>query len=184
MSLALEVSLACRVMLGAVFAVSVITKVWNKDAWQSYRSWLSGLPLGLLQVPGAATAIALAEFAVVMLVVFTPVAAAGLAVALILCLALTIGLSVAVRRGSSAPCHCFGVSSDPLGRQHVVRNALLAACALAGVLTASAGGTQATAAVQTGLPVIGGLAAAVLIIFFGDIAALVTSTAPTETKAS
>lgn len=179
MSLALDVSLACRVLLGAVFAVSVVTKAWSKDAWQSYRSWLAGLPLRPLKVPAAATVVAIAELAVVLLVAYTPLAAAGLGVALILCLGLTIGLWLAVRRGSAQPCHCFGVSSDPLGRQHVVRNALLATCALIGVLTAVAAGTQVPAAKPAGLPIIGGLAAAVIIIFFSDIAALFI-----ETKAS
>jgi hypothetical protein len=175
MSLALDVSLACRVLLGVVFAVSVVTKVWSKAAWQSYRSWLGGLPLRPLRLPGAPMAIEFAECAVVLLVAYPPAAAAGLVVALTVCLALTIGLSVAVRRGASQPCHCFGQSSEPLGRQHVLRNALLAICALTGVLTAGAAGTHVPATAQAGLPVIGGLAAAVIIIFFGDIAALVTS---------
>lgn len=184
MSLALDVSLACRALLGTVFAVSVVTKVWSKSAWQSYRSWLGGLPLRLLRLRGTPMAIAFAEFAVVLLVAYPPTATAGLAVALIVCLALTVGLSVALRRGASQPCHCFGQSSEPLGPLHVLRNALLATCALTGVLTASAAGTHSPPASAAGLSVIGGLAAAVIIIFFGDIAALVTSPVSTASAAA
>jgi hypothetical protein len=129
------------------------------------------MPLGPLSRNGAPAALAVAELAVVVLVV-SPFAAAGLAAGSALCLALTFGLSVAVRRGSWQPCHCFGSSSEPLGRQHVARNALLLLSALTGLLGAIAAGGRSPGAAEAGLAAIGGLAAAILIIFFGDIAAV------------
>jgi len=171
MSLAHDVSLACRVLLGTVCAISVLSKVRSRAAWRSYCSWLTGMPLGPLRRNGAPAALAVAELAVVVLVV-SPFAAAGLAAGSALCLALTFGLSVAVRRGSWQPCHCFGSSSEPLGRQHVARNALLLLSALTGLLGAIAAGGRSPGAAEAGLAAIGGLAAAILIIFFGDIAAV------------
>jgi methylamine utilization protein MauE len=173
MALAVDVSLACRVLLGAVFAVSVISKVRGPAAWQSYSDWLRGMPLQPLSGPAAPVLLVLAEVAVVGLVA-SPFPVAGLVAGALLSLALTLGLAAAIRRGSWQPCHCFGTSSEPLSPQHVIRNGLLFTLAVTGLATAvSASAAAWPAGAQAGLAAIGGLAAAVLVIFFSDIADLV-----------
>ncbi len=171
MTLAYDTSLACRVLVATVFTVSVVTKVRSRAAWLSYSSWLAGLPLRPLRRTWAPIALTGAEAAVVILAALPATAPGGLAAASALCLALTVGLAVAVQRGSRKPCHCFGSSSEPLGRLQVARNALLLAAAVTGTASAVASaGTPDPA--QGALAAIGGLAGAALIIFFADVAAL------------
>jgi hypothetical protein len=87
-------------------------------------------------------------------------AGAGLACALFA--ALSAGVAVAVRRGSTAHCQCFGGRGQRLSGDHVARNLTLTAlAALAAVATAS-----------TGVPVIG-LPAAVALVIAGLVAAAV-----------
>jgi hypothetical protein len=171
MSWAYDCSLACRCMLGTVFAVSVVSKVRSRAAWQSLRAWLADMPFRPLGLKGMPRALVTAEAAVVALAAAVPLA--GLIAGAVLALALAAGLSVVVRRGSREPCHCFGASSEPLSSQHVIRNGLLLALAAAGVVCAVIAG-HAPGPAESMLAVIAGLAAALLIIFFGDIAALLT----------
>jgi hypothetical protein len=171
MTLAYDISLACRLLVAAVFTVSVFAKVHDRSAWRSYSSWLGGLPLRPLHREWAPAALTGSEAAVVILAVVPATASIGLAAASALCLALTIGLAIAVRRGSRQPCHCFGSSSEPLSLLHVTRNALLLVFAVTGVVCAIASAGAPDPA-QGALAAIGGLAAALLIIFFGDLADL------------
>jgi len=172
MSWVYDGSLACRVLIGTVFIVSVASKAHSRKAWRAYVSWLAGLPLKPLGRSGAPGVLAGAEAAVVVLVAVPAAAVAGLGVAAMLSLALTVGLFLAVRRGARQPCYCFGASSDSLGGQHVARNALLAALAVAGTLVALAGPGRTARPAEGALAVIFGLALALLIIFFSDVAAL------------
>jgi hypothetical protein len=178
MSMAQEVSLACRVLLAAVFAISVLSKVHSRAAWQSYRSWLASLPVAPLRASWAPAAPACAEFAVVVGVAIPlgsgDLAGAGLAAGSALCLALTAGLAIALRRGSWQPCHCFGASSEPLGRQQVLRNALLTVFAITGMLGWAFAGHQRLGTGPAGLAVIGGLSATIVIVFFGDLVAILS----------
>jgi hypothetical protein len=171
MTWAYDISLACRVLIGTVFIVSVVTKVRGRAAWRSFSSWLMGLPLRALRLTWAPAALTGAEAAVVVLVAIPATAPSGLAAAAVLSLGLTLGLAAAVHRGARQPCHCFGLSSEPLGGRHVLRNALLLMLAVTGSVSAIAAG-HAAAPVEGGLAAIGGLAAALLIIFSGDVAAL------------
>ena len=174
MTWAYDISLACRVLIGAVFTVSVVTKVRGRSAWRSFSSWLTGLPLPALQLRWAPAMLTAAEAAVVVLVAIPATATAGLVAAAVLSLGLTLGLAAAVNRGARQPCHCFGLSSEPLSGQHVIRNALLLTLAVTGSAAAIAVGPGAPSAGQaeSWLTAIGGLAAALLIIFSGDVTAL------------
>ena len=73
--------------------------------------------------------------------------------------AFTAAIAIAVRRGRTAPCWCFGVSSTPLGRSHVARNLFLIAVAVLGLAAAAAGGSAVTAAaaLAAGCGVVAGL---------------------------
>jgi hypothetical protein len=179
MTWAYDISLAARLLVATVFLVSAGMKVLGRARWQSYSVWLAGLPLKPLRRPEAPVTLAGAEATVVLLAalsVLVPAAApVALAAGSVLCLALTVGLSMAIARGSRQPCHCFGSSSAPLSYQQVVRNALLLAMTVTGSVYAIAAGRAGTSQVgpeEAGLAMIGGLAAALLIIFFDDVAAL------------
>jgi hypothetical protein len=175
MTWAYDISLACRVLIGTVFTVSVVTKVRGRAAWRSFSSWLAGLPLRALRPTWAPAALTGAEAAVVVLVAIPATAPSGLAAAAVLSLGLTLGLAAAVHRGARQPCHCFGLSAEPLSGQHVIRNALLLTLAVTGSVSAIITGPAAAGPVEGGLATIGGLAAALLIIFSGDVAALLRS---------
>jgi len=171
MSWAYDVSLACRFTVGTVFAVSFITKVFGRAAWQSFRSWLARLPLPYVQKKGTSFAVAAAEAIVVALTTVSVTAAEGLAVSAVLGATLTAGLVISLRRGSREPCHCFGSSSDPLSWQHVARNVLLLVVALTGAFCSLAHATANPASAVV-MAAFAGLAVALCIIFFADIIAL------------
>lgn len=114
-----------------------------------------------------------AEAVVVVLVAAQSAAVAGLAAAAALSLALAAGLYLAVRRGSRQPCHCFGSSAEPLSGQHVARNLVLLGLALTGLACTLAGGVRTSGAAEAMVSAIGGLSAALGVVFFVDIASLV-----------
>lgn len=172
MTWAYDISLACRVLIGTVFTVSVATKVRGRAAWRSFSSWLTGLPLRALRLPWAPALLTGAEAAVAILVAIPATAPSGLAAAAVLSLGLTLGLAAALHRGARQPCHCFGVSSEPLSGQHVIRNVLLLTLAVTGSVAAITTDPAAAGPAVGGLAAIGGLAAALLIIFSGDVTAL------------
>lgn len=170
MSWAFDGAVACRCLLGAVFAVSALSKVRNRAAWQSLRAWLADMPFGPLRWKGMPLALVTAEATVVVLVAAAPLF--GLIAGAALALALTAGLYLVVRGGSREPCHCFGASSEPLSGQHVARNGTLLVLATLGAGCAGVAGATAPTAAQGALAAIGGLAAALLVIFSGDITVL------------
>jgi hypothetical protein len=159
-------------LIGTVFAVSATSKVAGPAAWQDFRSWLSRVPLPLTGTVTAPVALAAVEAAVVPLVAMPMTATAGMVVATALCLALTVGLAVAVRRGLSEPCRCFGGSASSLGGGQVWRNVVLSAIAGLGAGLGVAGGGVPIPAWQIALTIAAGLAGAMLTIFAEDIAAL------------
>jgi|HubBroStandDraft_2_1064218.scaffolds.fasta_scaffold16899_2 hypothetical protein len=170
MSWALDCSIACRCLLGLVFGVSVVSKVRSREAWRALGTWLAGMPFRPLRLRGMPLALVLAEAAVVALVAAAPLA--GLILGAGLALALTAGLYLVVRSGSGQPCLCFGTSSEPAGSQHVLRNGVLAALAVAGSVCAGTATGQPPGPAESMLAAIAGLAAALLVIFSGDVFAL------------
>ncbi len=169
---AADASIACRMLIGTVFAVSAISKVAGQAAWRAFRSWLSRVPLPLTGTMTVPVALAAAEVAVVPLVAVPATATAGMAAAAALCLTLTFGLAVAVHRGHSEPCRCFGASSQPLGGGQVWRNAVLSAIAAMGAVLGVAGGGAPVPMWQIALTIAAGLAGAMLTIFAEDVVAL------------
>jgi hypothetical protein len=110
-----------------------------------------------------------AEGLIVVLVAVPWTVGSGLALAAAVLAILTAGTGLAVARGADAPCQCFGVSASPLGRRHVVRDALLCAVAAVGSAAAGSGGAHpAGAALSLGT----GLVVSLFIVFLDDLAAL------------
>lgn len=177
MNWAYGVALASRAVLCAVFAVSVLSKVRSRAAWQAYARWLAAIGVRPRRRSGFAGWLAGAEAAVALAVIIPVTATVGQLAGLLLSLALTAGLAAAVRAGARQPCYCFGRSLDPLGWPDVARNGVLAVLAVAGVAAALAAtpvaASQRPGGTETALAVLTGLALALLIIFSRELAALI-----------
>ncbi|GAA2230076.1 hypothetical protein GCM10010232_15470 [Streptomyces amakusaensis] len=154
--------IGARCLLGAVFLAAVLGKVAGRGSFGAFVA--SVRALRVLR-PGLARPVALgvlsAECAVSVLLLAplpAPAVTAGFLAAAGLLAVFAAGIVRALRRGTAAPCRCFGASAVPLGVRHLVRNAVLAAVAALGVLAALRPGPVGT--VGTVDP--GGAAAAVL----------------------
>ena len=155
---------------------------------KAYRLFCNGLretrllPGGLLQAAAAVLSGAEAVIAagLIAAVVLTAVAAPGailfaelaLAATAFLILVLAVGIAVAMRRGTRAPCPCFGTaSSRPLGRAHLVRNISLLAVVCVGLVGVPlAHGRPAVAGAVLGAGT--GAVIALLFIRWDDLAGL------------
>ena len=163
-------ALACRGLVGLVFAVSAFTKIRNATAYREFASWLAGLPVPLAGRPALAPILAGTEAAIVVLVAVPVTAVAGLLLAAFTLAFLTAGTAVAVSRGTEASCQCFGPSQAPLATRHVLRNGFLFVVAVTGALGA---GTVAGRPAGIALSLAAAVAAATFVVFLDDLAALV-----------
>ncbi|WP_229398343.1 MauE/DoxX family redox-associated membrane protein [Micromonospora okii] len=170
-------ALAVRCLIGAVFLASALSKVSGRRALPAFVASLRALRLlPARAVKPVAVLIVATEFTLCgLLAAPVPTAAAvGLAGAAALLLVFAAGIGTAVRRGTSAPCRCFGASTTPLGGRHVARNLLLAGIAgLAAPATApGVGGATPTGLL---LAATAGLVVAALVVALDDLAALFTA---------
>jgi peroxiredoxin len=121
------VSLALRLALAGVLAVAAVGKL--ADVAGSRRA------LRDFRVPDAlvaplALALPAAELLLALALVVPSTASGGALAALALFTGFTAALAVSLRRGRSAPCHCFGrLHSAPVGPRTLARTAALAAAA-------------------------------------------------------
>lgn len=122
-------------VLGVVFVVSATSKA---RAWREFAGSLR--PLGIVPdhlVPAVAVAVTAAEAAVAAGLGWTWAATARLVPAVpwvavgsllgtgALLGVFTVGIALALRRGATARCACFGAAEQVLGPRHLVRNAVL-----------------------------------------------------------
>jgi hypothetical protein len=171
------VELACRVLIGFVFAVSATSKVSRRVGFASFVEsvrWL--LPRAGTAAPLVATATIAAELAIPVALLPAATARWAFGAATATLLAFTGALAAAIHRGVTTPCRCFGASSTPPGRSQLIRNAALICAAVAGAIASrgSANGLgvePAGAAVAIGAGAIG----AALAVAADDIAILFQS---------
>jgi Methylamine utilisation protein MauE len=163
------VALACRALVGLVFAVSAFSKVRNVTAYREFASWLTSLPVPLAGNGALPPVLAAAEAAIVVLVAVPAAAVAGLVLAALTLAVLTSGAAVAVRRGARVTCQCFGPSRTALATRHVLRNGFLLAVAVTGALGTGAAAHPAGIALSLGAAV----TVATFVIFLDDLTALV-----------
>lgn len=174
--------MALLALLCTVFAASAYGKVRSTTAWQSFMSSLK--PLGLVPerllrpaaivLPAVELALAIALLAGVLggfakldgVLAIARWAAAG---AIAVLFVLTVGVATAVARRTKASCACFGASTRPLGRLHVVRNATLLIIA---VLALLATGDRSASAGALVVGAVAGVVGAALIIRLEDLADL------------
>jgi hypothetical protein len=138
----LETGIRC--LLGTVFLISCCGKLVGRGAPGTFVASVRGMRVlpSVLARP-VALAVVVAEAAVCLLVAVPArsAALAGFALATGLLAVFTVGILRARRRGVRAPCRCFGPSRVPLGSRQVVRNTVLAAVAVTGLVAAAERGS-------------------------------------------
>ena len=119
-----------------VFLASAASKLRSGQALRAFAATLAAMRLvrGAAVLP-VASGVAAAEAVAVAMLVVPPIRSAGFAVAAALLAVLTIGVAVVLARGTAVPCRCFGASTAPLSRRHLLRNVALVVVALTGLLT-------------------------------------------------
>jgi hypothetical protein len=181
-------------LVGVVFLVSATSKLRSRLAFTEFvaslrqygllpRAWLRPVGLAVALAEAAIPALLAAPMAVAPSSEAARLATgAGFVLAGALLVGFTLAILLALRRGASASCRCFGASETPLGLRHVVRNVLLLAIAAAGVaaaVAASAGSAHPGGAV---IAVLTGLVAGVFVTAFDDLVDLfATSPGPRRT---
>ncbi|MCP3819728.1 hypothetical protein NLX86_16970 [Streptomyces sp. A3M-1-3] len=167
-------AIGIRCLLGAIFLASSVSKVAGRGSFGAFVTSVHALRITRPErARPVAVGVLLAEFAVPVLL-FAPLPApavpAGLVAAAGLLSVFAAGIVRALQRGTAAPCRCFGTATVPLGIRHVVRNAVLAAAAVVGVLAAFRPGPVHPGGVATA--VLAGLALGALVATLDYIAEL------------
>jgi hypothetical protein len=160
-------ALACRMLIGIVFAASALSKLRGRTEYRAFARWLGQLPLpGPLRGAPAAAAVAVTETAIVVLLIPAATAVAGLVLSAVTLAAFGAGTLVTVRRDPAIPCRCFGASQSPMSTWHVARDLLLA---VAAVGAAAAASSPAPAAGGIALALAVAVTAAVPTVLFDDL---------------
>lgn len=153
-------SAVCRALLASVFVVAVVNKVAGKVAWLDFVQYLRELrqlPEAVARPAAVATVTVEALVAALLLAPVRTAGIVGCGLAACLLSAFTLVIGRALAGGNRASCRCFGASSTPLGRPHVVRNLTLICVAVLGVAGLSAG-----AAIDPDYAVLAGITGLVL----------------------
>lgn len=144
---------ACRGLLAAVFLLAVVGKVRTRAAFAAFAGSLADvslLPARARRAAAVAVVAAETATAVLLAVPLTAAAVAGFALAFGLLAGFAGAVWLSLRRGDRIRCLCFGSEAGPMDRGHVLRNSVLAAVALVGLissLTSGAGAAPAPAGV-------------------------------------
>jgi hypothetical protein len=123
-------------------------------------------------------AVVAGECAAVVLLTLGPGGAPGFVLTLLLLAAFTVGIVRTLRTGTKASCACFGASTAPIGRRHVIRNGVLLVLAGFGLAVALAGTPAPTQAAGVLIAAFGALVGALLVIFTDEWGTLFDDGAP------
>lgn len=126
-------------MLIVVFGIAFAGKARGFAEFADSVRQMRVLPAGL--AGPAAWSVLLAEGVVcgVLPLPFAWTGLVGFALAGLLLGAFAVGILLSLRKGTRAPCRCFGASTTPLGGRHVMRNLVLTGICIAGVVASPAG---------------------------------------------
>lgn len=179
--------LAVRLLVGIVFTASAFGKLRGAEAFRRFEeaARTMGVPARLGRP--VAVAVIAGECAAVALLALGPGGAPGFALTLLLITAFTAGIVRTLRSGTKASCACFGVSTAPMGRRHVVRNCVLLALAVFGLAAALAGAPAPSRTAGVVIAAFAALMGALLIIFTDELGTLFeddTSRAPAWVRRS
>ncbi|HEX6356411.1 MauE/DoxX family redox-associated membrane protein [Actinophytocola sp.] len=159
----------CHCLLVVVFACSAVAKFAGRGSFAAFRLATARLVPALRDMATPlAVAVVSAELTATVLLAVPAAAPAGLVLGLALLAAFTVAVAAALRRGETASCNCFGRSTVPLQPRHLVRNALLMAVAVVGLVAGLAGPAGAEV---TGMA-LAGAAAVVLAVLVLNLDAL------------
>jgi hypothetical protein len=121
-------------LIVGVLAMSSISKLRDRAGFVAFADALVDMGLVPARWARPVAALSVTSEVVVAAVLLWPTGALpGLAAAAALFAVFTAGLATAVRRDARVGCHCFGVSSSPVARRHVLRGGFLCAVALGGL---------------------------------------------------
>lgn len=190
-----HLTIGCACILALVFAVSAASKLRGRAAFDEFayatRTLLTASAQALRGAerrrPGervvrfVALGVAMAEAVAVPLVAVPATARVGFGLAAVLLTCFSVAIALTLRRGVSTACRCFGAASAPLSRRHLVRNALLLAVAVAGLVTAD-GSLDGVHPAGAAVAAVTGAVAAVLLIRIDDLADLFAPAASTPTR--
>ncbi|MEW9551988.1 MauE/DoxX family redox-associated membrane protein [Nonomuraea sp. NPDC050783] len=170
------IGFACRILLAVVFLAAAVSKVRGRRARAEFRASLGAFGVSPRRRPAVAAAVITGELATAVLLVADVTALAGLAAGAALLAAFTMAIGAALRRGTPASCRCFGASAQPLGRRHLVRNAILLSVVALGVTGASPATALGAAGWDPAALLLSGFVAvllAALVISYDDLVAAV-----------
>ncbi|MFG1874754.1 MauE/DoxX family redox-associated membrane protein [Sphaerisporangium sp. NPDC049003] len=173
------IDVGCRALIALVFIVSATSKLRGRERLRAFAESLPALvPVRAGQARSLAPAVALAELAIVPLVVTPFTASVGCVLAFALLAGFTVAIAAVVRRGRTATCRCFGPAATPIGRHHLVRNGLFMVAALGGAVPAAGQAHPGGLVVA----VVAGLAAGSILIRLDDLVALYAAPAVGRNK--
>jgi hypothetical protein len=165
--------IGARAMLFVIFVASFTSKVRSRTAFAAFADSLAGFGIrgARLQARSAGIVIT-AEAAAAVLVALPFTVVWGLTAGGLIITVFTAQASIARRQGLLPVCNCFGSAKSKFGARHIMRNGLIIAVAIAGLLAEFASGRThlavAPVVLATGLAVIAGAG----IVVWDDLAAL------------
>ncbi|MFF4400755.1 MauE/DoxX family redox-associated membrane protein [Streptomyces sp. NPDC001480] len=173
--------LAVRLLVGIVFAASATGKLRGAASFRDFQdsARAMGVPARLSRL--VAVAVVVAECGAVVLLALSPGGAPGFVLTLLLLAAFTVGIIRTLRSGTKTSCACFGASTAPIGRRHVVRNAALFTLAAFGLAAGLSGAPAPTQAAGVLIAAFGALVGALLVIFTDELGTLFGDSAPHTT---
>lgn len=167
-----NVLLTTRVLLALVFVASATGKLRGAIAFRSFETATRGMGVPARLVRPAAVAVLAAEVLTIPLLALPPGGLVGFVLAAALLLAFSVGIALAVRRGTRQSCNCFGSSKTPMGVRHLVRNGLLLAVVTVGAAAAVTGATPPQHPAAIAIAAVAAAVGAALVIRYDDLAAL------------
>ncbi|MEU6477103.1 MauE/DoxX family redox-associated membrane protein [Streptomyces sp. NPDC047017] len=173
--------LAVRLLVGIVFAVSAAGKLRGAAAFRGFEDSARAMGVPARLGRPVAVAVVAGECAAVVLLALGPGGAPGFALTLLLLAAFTAGILRTLRRGTKASCSCFGASTVPIGRRHVVRNTVLLALCAFGLAAGLAGTPAPDQAAGVLIAAFAALVGALLVIFTDELGSLFDDGAPRTT---
>jgi hypothetical protein len=168
-------SLGLRLFLAFVCLAAVAGKVRGRVAFAGLEELVGKAGVPAVWTTQAAVLLVATEFAVAALLPWPATALVGCVLATGLFAALTAGVAVVVRRGDVVPCRCFGRAGATLRASHVARNAALTAVAVAAGASVLGYGGEVGSAPGGVLAGVTAAAAAAVVVFWDDLAALVSA---------
>ncbi|HEY7595124.1 MAG TPA: MauE/DoxX family redox-associated membrane protein [Actinophytocola sp.] len=172
---------ALAATVAVTFAVSAAAKLSDLAAFR--RSMPATLGIPPLRARALAPAVVAAELAVALAAVaglWSPsVALAGFVASAVLLGVFTVAIRSMIARGVTEPCHCFGARGAPPGAVDLIRNGVLIAVSLGGLI-AVALGSQAVGGgfVRLAAGMVVGTATALLVVHLDELVWLFGPTLP------